>query len=133
MNLAVNARDAMPEGGKLNIETSNADLDHKYVSRHPPLSAGRYVQLTVTDNGIGMDDVTKSHVFEPFYTTKELGKGTGLGLSTVYGVVGQSGGHVCVDSHPGRGAVFTIYLPRVDEPAQPNFAERIGIRTFSRD
>jgi CheY-like chemotaxis protein len=131
VNLATNSRDAMPNGGKLVIETSNADLNDPALSQNLGVTAGPYVMMAVSDNGIGMDAETRSRLFEPFFTTKGPGKGSGLGLATVYGAIRQAGGQVTVYSQPGCGTIFEVYLPRVpDVAAEKPKAENRGSETI---
>jgi len=129
VNLVVNARDAMPEGGRLAVRVSTVDIDDAFVSSHPGSRTGPHVRLEVTDSGLGMDPETRRHIFEPFFTTKERKGGTGLGLATVYGIVKQSGGYVDVDSEPGRGTTFRVDLPRTEEPAERRVARVLSAPT----
>ena len=132
MNLATNARDAMPDGGIFRVCTQNAELGAEDMARYPYVKKGEYVKLSVNDSGTGMTEEVRSRAFEPFFTTKEKGRGTGLGLATVYGIVKQSGGYIWVASEPGAGTTFDIYLPRVGEKPVPQIATHSSRRTYPK-
>lgn len=129
MNLVTNARDAMPDGGNLKIRTEVMEMDDAFIKLHGYGIAGRYVHIAVSDTGMGMDENTKLRVFDPFFTTKEVGKGTGLGLASVYGIVKQHSGYIAVDSEPGKGATFNIYLPVIESEAEQEEREDSKIHT----